>query len=193
MKFIVLLLLVTSIAHTQEENTNRSIPLEFGITGLIVDLSFPAFDFDLIVPFYRKGINSVAFKTSIFTYIRGNAYYKPIFVDFGVIWELQYKLLANNGFVFSLETGLGVIGEFLTTELFSLEKGFHKDTGKAYGIFSAGLRIGYNFSKKFDYPWQLTILLGYRMQFPFNLSFNDLQLLGISLSYTFDTGKKGSK
>ena len=194
--FLLLLVLIFSIINNYaQENTNETIvgDIELGVTAYVLDFVYPAFDVDLIVPFYENGINSLAFKTSLFTYIRGNAVYSPSFVMFGSIFELQYRLLTKKGFVFTLETGLGIVGEFFTEEIYSEEKGFHNSPGVPYGIFSLGSRMGYDFSKKYKVPLQLTFVFSYRMQFPFNLEFNNLFLGGINFAYRFDTAKRGKK
>ncbi len=194
-KLLLLVLIFSTADNFTQENTNNTIvgDIELGITAYVLDFFYPAFDVDLIVPFYEKGINSLAFKTSLFTYIRGNAVYKPSFVMFGSIFELQYRIITKKGFIFTIEKGLGVVGEFFTEEIYSEEKGFHNSPGVPYGIFSLGSRMGYDFSKKYKVPIQLTFVFSYRMQYVFNLEFNNLFLGGVNLSYRFDTAKRGKK
>ncbi len=190
-KILLFIFIFSAIDNYAQKNTNDTIvgDIELGLTSYIVDFVYPAFDVDLIVPFYENGINSLAFKTSLFTYVRGNAVYSPTFVMFGSIFELQYRLVTKKGFVFTVETGLGIVGEFFTEEIYSEEKGFHNSSGVPYGMFSLGSRMGYDFSKKYKVPLQLTFVFSYRMQFPFNLEFNNLFLGGINLAYRFDTAR----
>ncbi|MDK2818332.1 MAG: hypothetical protein KFW21_02650 [Spirochaetota bacterium] len=196
MRYIWLLIWLLCVENNYaQENSDTTIVenLEIGITFYVANFLYPAFDVDFVVPFYEKGISSLAFKTSFFTYIRGNMVYSPNFVMFGSIFELQYRLIAKNGLIFTLETGMGVVGEFFTQEIYCEENGFHTSPSIPYGIFSLGSRIGYDFSKKYNVPMQLTFVFTYRMQFPFNLDINNLLLGGINLSYRFDIVKRGKK
>lgn len=192
--WLLVFLLFLGNNYAQEDSDTTTVKnIEMGVTFYVANFLYPAFDIDFVVPFYEKGISSLAFKTSFFTYIRGNMVYSPNLVMFGSIFELQYRLIPKNGFIYTLETGMGVVGEFFTQEIYSEEQGFHTSPSIPYGMFSLGSRIGYDFSTKYNVPMQLTFVFTYRMQFPFNLDINNLLLGGINLSYRFDIMKRGEK
>lgn len=180
---------MVGMVHAQEQYP--AVPsLEFGVTSMVVDLAFPGFDIDFAYPFFSKGVNSLAFKNPWFISIRGNAFYKPMFTQFGPIAELQYRVITKNGFFFAAETGLGMIGEFFPSKMYKAGKGFEYYPGIPYGIFSAGIRVGGDCMPVFSVPIRVALMFGYRIQFPYNLTYNDFYIFGISLSYTFDLRKK---
>lgn len=160
--------------------------MEFGITGMVMNLSFPAFDVTVALPFFKKDIHALLFKTSLFTFVNANYQYKPTFVLFGLLPEIQYRLTTYKGFVFALETGLGIVGEFALDDVFSIDKGFHRDPGIPYGMFSTAIRLGYDFYSKYKMPFVFDFMLGYRMLFPYNLKVSNNLLFGLGLSYMFD-------
>ncbi|MGL4366899.1 MAG: hypothetical protein ACRCTQ_01250 [Brevinemataceae bacterium] len=209
--YIAILMIMTSIYYTQENQTTLELiqqrsgnkssniqrtssisedkmfkQLEFGLTGMDMNLVFPAFDVTLAFPFFKKGVNALLFKNSLFTYMNGNYKFAPTFALFGVLWELQYRVTTKKGFVFAMETGLGVVGEFATAPVFSVEKGFHSDPGTAYGMFSAALRFGHDFYAKYKQPIVFDFMIGYRMLFPYNLFISNNIVFGFGLSYMFD-------
>ncbi|MDK2818946.1 MAG: hypothetical protein KFW21_05810 [Spirochaetota bacterium] len=194
--FLLLLILIFSVDIYAQENTNTkpAFQLEFGVTAYSFNIAFGGFDLDFIIPFYTKGINTLSVKTSLITFVPSSIF-QPVapFILFGSIVELQYSLSTKRGFLFSLETGLGVASEFFQTPVFTLEKGFQDNfISQPYGIFSSGLRMGYDFNKKFMQPFKFAVFLGYRMQFPFNFTIKHFIMYGASLSYKFDFvgGKK---
>ena len=191
--FILSLLLMSSNIYSQEEKSPKTpFQIEFGVTAHWANMAFGSFDFDFIIPFYKKGINILSIKTSLMTFIPANTLQPEApYVLFGGIVEFQYSLSTKKGFLFSLETGIGVASEFMQVPVFTVEDDFQDNfVSKPYGIFSSGVRMGYDFNKKYSQPFKLAAFMGYRMQFPYNFTIKHIILVGASLSYTFDFGGK---
>lgn len=189
MKKIFLMFLFIQTSLFGQEKSENKFQIELGTTVYGYNIAFSGFDIDFNIPFWKKGINQFSFKTSLMTLIPANAFHpKAPYILFGGLFELQYAL-SKKGFLFALETGLGVSSEFFQAQMYEEGKGFYTDySGTPYGIFSSGLRIGYDFQEKFKKAFKLSLFAGYRMQFPYNLTIKHLILYGISLNYTFDFG-----
>lgn len=190
-KTLCLLFLITQVSniYTQEissENINKISPVkvELGLTGSLTDLAFPTISLDLAIQFYKKGISSLAFRISPFVFIKGNHFVAPNFLLVGGLFELQYRIHASNGVFFAIETGFGPGSEIFIHNVYSVDKGFHK-AHIDYGLFSVAIKLGgYKAFKENQYV-TTSFMIGYRLQFPFNLKFTHIFLTGISIS--FDT------
>ncbi|MGL5955209.1 MAG: hypothetical protein ACRC0X_01175 [Brevinema sp.] len=179
MKLFVLFLLCFSPLYTQEK-TISPYKFEIGLSGYIANFAFPNIDLDLFIQFYQNSISSLAVKLSTFVLIRGNHFVSPNLVSFGELFELQYRLRTSNGFYMALETGLGPMIETFTKPVFSLSKGFH-NVSIPHGVFSFALRLG-GYAQKY-HNLTSSVVLAYRMQFPFNLRVTHIVLIGVSISF----------
>ncbi|MGL5956948.1 MAG: hypothetical protein ACRC0X_10205, partial [Brevinema sp.] len=176
--------LLTNMTFTQE---SKKEVVELGITAYGANIAFAGFDIDIVVPFYQQGINRLSFKTSLMTYIPSSIFQSQApYVLFGSIFELQYMLSHRSGMLFGIESGLGITGEFIQSDVYTEDKGFHRDyRGTPYGMFSVSMRIGYDFQHRTGQPIKLAFFGGYRMQFPYNFTVKHFLLFGASLSFSF--------
>ncbi|MGL4677528.1 MAG: hypothetical protein ACRCWI_07675 [Brevinema sp.] len=179
MRLLLLLLLYFSPIYSQEKLVTP-YKLEMGLSGSIANFAFPNIDLDFIIQLYQNNRSSLALKLTTFTLIRGNHFFPPNFVNFGELFEMQYRFHARNGFYLSLETGLGPMVEIFTKPIFSLSQGFHH-TSIPYGVFSFAIRLG-GYAEQYR-NLTSSLLLGYRMQFPFNLGATHIFLIGFSISF----------
>lgn len=189
MKKIFFILLLLQGYLYSEEDSSKNFQMEFGVTAYGYNLAYGGFDFDFNIPFWERGMNRLSVKTSLMTLIPASVFQSDApYILFGGLFELQYSI-STEGFLFALETGIGVASEFYQEEVYEEGKGFVKDSlGTPYAIYSLGLRTGYDFKEKFNQPFKLALFIGYRMQFPYNFTFKYTVLYGGSLSYTFDFG-----
>ncbi|MGL4367933.1 MAG: hypothetical protein ACRCTQ_06635 [Brevinemataceae bacterium] len=193
---VLSIIILFSVLCYGQENTPSSkeripLSLEIGITGYGANIMFGGFDINGNIRFFKKNVSSLWFNTTLMTFIPISMYSsRAPYILFGGLWELQYRVSAK-GFLFALETGLGTAGEFIQTEIYSEDKGFHKKfTGITYGLFSAGMRMGYDFEHKYNIPIIFNMFFGYRMQFPFNYTIKHFILYGFGVAYRFDIGGK---
>ncbi|MGL4388822.1 MAG: hypothetical protein ACRCTJ_05470 [Brevinema sp.] len=167
--------------------------LELGFTALSANIYYGAIDIDLGVIFYQKGTQSLAFKTTLFTYVPANIDFPqhPYILTAGLL-ELQYRISHSHGLYYSMETGIGVAGEIMTIDVFDANTDtFTKDIlSTPYGLFSGAIRLGYDFEPIYKHSFKLSAMFGYRMQFPFNFTIKHFLIGGISLSYAFDLKNK---
>ncbi|MGL5721408.1 MAG: hypothetical protein ACRCY4_03285, partial [Brevinema sp.] len=193
-KILIGFLFLSSIVFGQETNSQASESQRVNLNMVFYDANIfsPAFDVELGYEFWKKGGSSLGFLNSFFVYIPVS----PSFTQLSsflmaYLPQLQY-LYRKNGFHMTLETGLGVAADFLTVDTFTVEKGFHrKGVGTTYGLFSAGMRYGYEFGYKYNKPFVLSFSLGYRLQFPFNLTVNHIILVGVGFGYSFGIKPRG--
>ncbi|MGL4562956.1 MAG: hypothetical protein ACRCVW_03780 [Brevinema sp.] len=189
------------IIYSKENNIDNPITyggvprLEFGITGLSVNIYFGALDIDFAWILYQKGIHSLAFKTTLFTYVPRNIDFPQApYVLMGGLFEIQYRLSTRKGFFYAFETGVGVGNEMITTQIYDAQIKQFLDSPimATYGLFSVGTRFGYDFEPKYGKPFKIAIMFGYRMQYPFNFTIKHFLVGGISFNYAFDLygGKK---
>ena len=193
-KFLIGLILLSSIAFGQgkSKQTNESQRINLNIVFYDANIFSPAFDVELGYEFWKKGGSSLGFLNSFFVYTPVSPSFTQL-SSFLMAYLPQFQYLyRKKGFHMTLETGLGVAADFLTVDTFTVAAGFHrKAVGTTYGLFSIGMRYGYEFGYKYNKPFVLSFTLGYRLQFPFNLSINHVILIGIGFGYSFGIKPKG--
>ncbi|MGL5253668.1 MAG: hypothetical protein ACRC9L_01405 [Brevinema sp.] len=193
-KFLIGFILLSGIVFGQEESiqTTETKRVNLNIALYDANIFSPAFDVELGYEFWKKGGSSLGFLNSFFVYIPVS----PIFTQLSsflmaYIPQFQY-LYRKKGFHMTLETGLGVAADFLTVDTFTVASGFHRRiVGATYGVFSMGMRYGYEFGYKYNKPFVLSLALGYRLQFPFNLTINHVILVGVGFGYSFGIKPRG--
>lgn len=183
------LIFLSASLFAQENPTFGIDKIELEITGSALNFSFPAIEVGIAVPFYTDGEHSVAFKGTLATYIRGNANYAPDLASFGGFFQLQYRLNTKRGFLFSIETGLGALGEFFTNPVF-VDGAYEQGLGVAHGLITGALNFGYDFTPKYNVPCALSLFLGFRTKFPYSISFSESNFVGIRFSYLIDIKKE---
>jgi len=190
-KIILLIIILSTYTHTYSSN-NKAFKFDLGLTSYGVNIAFAGVDINIGIPFHQKGFNILSFQTTLLTYIPSSVLQKKApYILFGGLWELQYNIILKNGFLFGLETGLGIASEFFQEAVYIANEDFKKNfISSPYGLFSSGLRMGYDFSQKFKLPLKLAAFMGYRMQFPYNFTVKHFILYGVGLAYSFNFGEK---